>query len=107
MFPIERLQMGKHNQIGHILIDRQRHSSVLDVQSFRAADCDSDYYLVVAKVRQRLAVNKQRTHRLHMERKIGRGQRSIMLSFQIGLQLWKSSLLRWKLVVLEKRLDEI
>jgi hypothetical protein len=32
--------------------------SVLDVRSFRAADCDTDYYLVVAKVRERLAVNK-------------------------------------------------
>jgi hypothetical protein len=30
------------NQIDHILIDRQRHSNVLDVQSFRAADCDSE-----------------------------------------------------------------
>jgi hypothetical protein len=51
-----------HNQIDHILIDRQRHSNVLDVRSFRAADCVSDRYLVVAKVRKRLAVNKQRSH---------------------------------------------
>jgi hypothetical protein len=44
------------------------HSNVLDVQSFRAADCDSDHYLVVAKVRERLAVNKQRSHTFHMGR---------------------------------------
>jgi hypothetical protein len=34
---------------------------------FRAADCDTDHYLVVAKVKGRLAVNKQRSHRLHMK----------------------------------------
>jgi hypothetical protein len=28
-----------HNEIDHILIDRRRYSSALDVQSFRAADC--------------------------------------------------------------------
>jgi hypothetical protein len=59
--------VGKtHNQIDHILVDRRRHSNVLDVRSFRAADCDSDHYLVVAKVRERLAMNK-RSHRFHME----------------------------------------
>jgi hypothetical protein len=58
-----------HNQIDHtsILVYRRRHSTVLDVRSFRAADCDSDHYLVVAKVRERLAVNKQRSHRFHMQ----------------------------------------
>jgi hypothetical protein len=49
------------------LIDRRKHSSVLDVRSFRAADCDTDHYLVV-KVRERLAVNKQRSHKFHIER---------------------------------------
>jgi hypothetical protein len=34
-----------HNQIGNFLIGTQRHLSVLDVRSFRAADCDSDHYL--------------------------------------------------------------
>jgi endonuclease/exonuclease/phosphatase family metal-dependent hydrolase len=48
-----------HNQIDHILIDRRQHSSILDAKSFRGADCDSDHYLVVAKVRERLAVGKQ------------------------------------------------
>ena len=48
-----------HSQIDHILIDRRRQSSILDVRSFRGADCDTDHYLVVAKVRERLAVSKQ------------------------------------------------
>jgi hypothetical protein len=57
-----------HSQIDHILIDRLRHWSVIDVRSLRAADYDTDYYLVVAKVIQRLAVNKQRSHRFYMGR---------------------------------------
>jgi hypothetical protein len=57
-----------HNQIDNILIDRRQHSSVLDVQSFRAADCETDHCLVVSEVRERLAVSKQTTHRVHMER---------------------------------------
>jgi hypothetical protein len=53
--------MKTHNQIDHILIDRCRHSSILDVQSFKAADCDTDHYLVMANIREGLAVNKDRT----------------------------------------------
>jgi hypothetical protein len=35
---------------------------MLDVQSFRAADCDNDHYLAVANVRERPAgINRDRT----------------------------------------------
>jgi hypothetical protein len=33
-----------------------------------AADCTTDHYLVVAKVREKLAVSKQTTDGIHMER---------------------------------------
>ena len=55
------------NHIDHILIDRIWHSSILDVRSFRRADCDSDWYLVVAKIRERLAVNKHSAQKFDME----------------------------------------
>jgi hypothetical protein len=57
-----------HNQIDHILVDRRRHLNILDVRSFGVADCDSDHYLMVAKVSERLAVSKQRSQRFDMER---------------------------------------
>jgi hypothetical protein len=41
---------------------------MLDVRSFRAADCDNDHYLLLVTVKERLAVSKQTTHRVHMER---------------------------------------
>jgi endonuclease/exonuclease/phosphatase family metal-dependent hydrolase len=55
-------------QINHILIDRRWHSSILDVRSFRGADCDTDHYLVVAKVNERLAVSKQAAQKFDAER---------------------------------------
>jgi hypothetical protein len=57
-----------HNQIDHILVDSRRHSNVLDVRLLREADCNCDHYLVMAKFRERLAVNKQRSYRFHMDR---------------------------------------
>jgi hypothetical protein len=57
-----------YNQIDCILIDKRWHSSVLDIRLFRGADSDTDHCLVMAKVRERLAVSKHTTHRFHMER---------------------------------------
>jgi hypothetical protein len=58
---------------------------------------------VVAKVRKRLAVNKQR-YRFYMERLNLKelnevdGKEHVMRS-QIGSQLWKIWMKRWKLIV--------
>jgi endonuclease/exonuclease/phosphatase family metal-dependent hydrolase len=46
-----------NNQIDHILLDGDRHSSVCDVPLIRGADCNTDHYLVAAKVRERLTVS--------------------------------------------------
>jgi hypothetical protein len=57
-----------HNPIDHVLIDKRRHSIILDVRSFRGADCDTDHYLVVANVRDRLAVSKRAAQKVDTER---------------------------------------
>jgi len=40
------------------LIGRRWNSSLLYIRSFRGADCDTDHYLMVAKVREKLVVSK-------------------------------------------------
>jgi hypothetical protein len=59
-----------HNQIDHVLIDKRRHSNILylDVRSFRRADCDTDHYLVVAKLRNRISVSKRARQNFDLER---------------------------------------
>jgi hypothetical protein len=53
---------------------------------------------VVAKVKERLAVNNQRLQRSHMERfnlkKLKEVKSNSVLMSQIGLQLWKIWMLR-------------
>jgi hypothetical protein len=73
---LERLQMGIPAirltvLVDSIkLVDRRRHSNilVLDVRTYRAEDCDTDRYVVLLKVRERLSVNKERSYRFHMGR---------------------------------------
>jgi len=75
------------------LINRRRHSSILDEPSFRGAeaDCDTDHYLVVAKVQERLAVSKKQ-HRSFMGKDLS--SRSKM-SWRLGksIRMWRTSVM--------------
>jgi len=54
-----------HNQTDHILIHMRWHSNILDVRSFRGADCDIDHILLVVKIREREAVSKQEAQKMN------------------------------------------
>ena len=62
------LDRKTHIQIVHILIERRRQSGILEVQSFREADSDTDHYMVVENVMEILAVSKQAAQELNVER---------------------------------------
>ena len=57
-----------HHRTDYILIDRRWHSSILNVRSFRGADCDTDHSVVVAKVRERMEVSRQSAQEFQVER---------------------------------------
>jgi hypothetical protein len=85
-----------HNQTEHVLIGGIRHSIILQVRSFRVADCDTDHHLVVPKVRERLEVTKQAAQKIDTERfnvkKLNKRmlKNSIRLQSETSFQLWKT-----------------
>jgi hypothetical protein len=79
--------------VRHILIYGRWHSNVPYVRYFRGADCDTSHYLVIAKGRERLAVNKQETQKFDTERFSLKNLNETEL--QTGSQLWRTSMMMW------------
>jgi len=76
-----------HNQTDHILIDRRWHSSILNVRSFREADCDTDHCLVVTTIRERLAVSRIAAQNFDEERLNFRKQNKLEVRIQYHIKI--------------------
>jgi hypothetical protein len=58
-----------YNQIDHVLTDKKDDiQTYLDVRSIRGVDCDTDHYLVVAKLREGISVSKRARQKFDLER---------------------------------------
>ncbi|XP_050079549.1 uncharacterized protein LOC126567367 [Anopheles maculipalpis] len=69
---IWRSPLQTYSRIDHVLIDGRHFSNIIDVKTYRCANVDSDHFLVMVKLRQKLSVvNNQRckpTPRLYLDR---------------------------------------
>ena len=61
--------------------------SIIHVCSFRGAACDTDHYLLVAKVRERLPVSKQATQKFDGERFNPRKLRDLEVKKQYQIEI--------------------
>ena len=68
MFPHQNIHKYAWTSTNGYTHNRRWHLSMLNVRSFWLAECDTDYCLVVAKVRDRLAVSKQAAQKFEGER---------------------------------------
>lgn len=58
-----------YNQIDHILISKRNASSVMNVRTYRGADCDSDHFLVCMRYRDRImSRGKSSGQKAHLEK---------------------------------------
>lgn len=49
--------MAKYkNQIDYVLVERRRHSNIMDIRVYRRAERDTDHQLVIIKVREKLCI---------------------------------------------------
>lgn len=59
-----------HNQIDHVLVTRRKQSSIRDVRTYRGACADSDHYMVVATIKQKIKntkTNKMKQHKWNVD----------------------------------------
>jgi exonuclease III len=47
------------NRIDHVFVYKRRYSDILILRSFRGTDCDTEHYMVVAKLRETISVSKR------------------------------------------------